>query len=206
MFSTTVLLIIGLALIFDYINGFHDAANSIATVVSTRVLSPRVAVLWAAFFNFVAFLVFPTHVSAAIAKGVALEAITYNVILSTLLGAILWNLLTWWWGLPSSSSHALMGGFAGAALSHTPSLSILDTKVFGKTLLFIVVAPMLGLLLAFLLFKLVRSVFRKSRPGVVDRLFRRGQLLSAALYSIGHGGNDAQKTMGIITLLLITAG
>jgi PiT family inorganic phosphate transporter len=206
MMSTTVFLIIALALVFDYINGFHDAANSIATVVSTRVLSPRVAVLWAAFFNFVAFLVFPTHVSAAIAKGVSMEAVTYNVILATLIGAILWNLLTWWWGLPSSSSHALMGGFAGAALSHTPDLAILDVKVFGKTLLFIVLAPTLGMFIGFLLFKLVRAVFGRWRPGRVDRLFRRGQFFSAALYSIGHGGNDAQKTMGIITLLLITAG
>ena len=204
--STTVLLIIGLALIFDYINGFHDAANSIATVVSTRVLSPRVAVLWAAFFNFVAFLVFPTHVSAAIAKGVALEAVTYNVILATLVGAIVWNLLTWWWGLPSSSSHALMGAFAGAALTHTPDLSILDAKVFGKTILFIVLAPTLGMIVGFILFKVVRALFGHMRPGKVDRIFRRGQLLSAALYSVGHGGNDAQKTMGIITLLLVTAG
>jgi inorganic phosphate transporter, PiT family len=203
--TTMVLVIIAFALVFDYINGFHDAANSIATVVSTRVLSPRVAVLWAAFFNFVAFLVFPTHVSSAIAKGVAVESVTYNVILATLIGAILWNLLTWWWGLPSSSSHALMGGFAGAALSNTPDLSILDAQVFGKTLLFIVVAPMLGLVIAFILFRLVRLIFGSWRPGKVDRFFRRGQFLSAALYSIGHGGNDAQKTMGIITLLLITA-
>jgi inorganic phosphate transporter, PiT family len=204
--STMVIVIIGVALVFDYINGFHDAANSIATVVSTRVLTPRVAVAWAAFFNFVAFLVFPTHVSAAIAKGVSLEAVTYNVILATLLGAIVWNLLTWWWGLPSSSSHALMGGFAGAALSHTPKLSILDAAVFGKTVLFIVVAPTLGLVIGFVIFRIVRKLFWNVRPGKVDRVFRRGQLLSAALYSIGHGGNDAQKTMGIITLLLITAG
>jgi PiT family inorganic phosphate transporter len=204
--TTTVWVIIGLALIFDYINGFHDAANSIATVVSTRVLSPRVAVVWAAFFNFVAFLIFPTHVSSAIAKGVALESVTYNVILATLVGAIVWNLLTWWWGLPSSSSHALMGGFAGAALSNTPHLSILDGAVFGKTILFIVLAPTLGMFFGYVLFALVRWIFGNLRPGRVDRLFRRGQLLSAALYSLGHGGNDAQKTMGIITLLLVTAG
>lgn len=204
--TTTVIIIILLALVFDYINGFHDAANSIATVVSTRVLSPRVAVLWAAFFNFVAFLVFPTHVSAAIAKGVAMESVTYNVILATLVGAIVWNLLTWWWGLPSSSSHALMGGFAGAALTNTPDFNILDAKVFGTTVLFIVVAPMLGMVIGYILFAIVRSLFGHWRPGKVDRVFRRGQLLSAALYSIGHGGNDAQKTMGIITLLLITAG
>ncbi len=204
--TTTVWLIIGFALVFDYINGFHDAANSIATVVSTRVLSPQAAVVWAAFFNFVAFLIFPSHVSAAIAKGVALESVTYNVILATLVGAIVWNLLTWRWGLPSSSSHALMGGFAGAALSNTPHLSILDPSVFGKTLLFIVAAPLLGMFFGYLLFALVRLIFGSYRPGRVDRIFRRGQLLSAALYSLGHGGNDAQKTMGIITLLLVAAG
>jgi len=204
--TPALLLTIGLALAFDFINGFHDAANSIATVVSTRVLSPRAAVAWAAAFNFVAFLVFPMHVSAAIAKGIAPEAVTQNVILATLLGAIVWNLMTWWFGLPSSSSHALMGGFAGAALSHTPDFAVLDHGVFGKTLLFIFVAPALGMMLAFLLFKLVRVIFRASRPGRVDRFFRRGQFLSAALYSLGHGGNDAQKTMGIITALLISAG
>jgi PiT family inorganic phosphate transporter len=204
--TTTVWVIIGLALIFDYINGFHDAANSIATVVSTRVLSPRVAVVWAAFFNFVAFLIFPTHVSSAIAKGVALESVTYNVIMATLIGAIVWNLLTWFWGLPSSSSHALMGGFAGAALTNTPHFGILDAAVFGKTILFIVLAPMLGMFFGYVLFALVRQLFGNWRPGRVDRVFRRGQLFSAALYSLGHGGNDAQKTMGIITLLLVTAG
>ncbi len=201
-----LLAIIALALVFDFINGFHDAANSVATVVSTRVLSPQIAVAWAAFFNFVAFLVYPTHVSASIAKGIALSAITLNVILATLLGAITWNLLTWYWGLPSSSSHALMGAFAGAALSHTPDFAILDTHVFGKTLLFIIVAPSLGMFLGFLCMSAVRLAFAGARPATVGRLFRRGQLLSAALYSLGHGGNDAQKTMGIITLLLISAG
>src|SRR5688500_14934446 len=144
---------IALALAFDIVNGFHDAANSIATVVSTRVLSPRVAVLWAAFFNFIAFLVFPTHVSAAIAKGIAMDSVTLNVIMATLVGAITWNLLTWWWGLPSSSSHALMGAFAGSALSNVPDLSILDAKVFGKTILFIVLAPTLGMVIGLLLFR-----------------------------------------------------
>lgn len=198
--------IIAAALVFDFINGFHDAANSIATVVSTRVLSPRGAVAWAAFFNFVAFLVYPSHVSAAIAKGVALSSVTHNVILATLIGAIAWNLLTWWWGLPSSSSHALMGAFAGAALAHTPDFGILDVKVFGRTLAFIVAAPMLGGVIGFAMMKLVRVLFGASRPARIDKGFRRGQLVSAALYSLGHGGNDAQKTMGIITLLLITAG
>jgi len=198
--------IIFVALVFDYINGFHDAANSIATVVSTRVLSPRAAVVWAAFFNFVAFVVFPTHVSSAIAKGVAIEVVTNNVILATLLGAILWNLITWWWGLPSSSSHALMGGFAGAALTHTPDLSVLDGKVFGKTILFIFLAPTLGMAMGYMIFSIVRSLFGSMKPGKVDRVFRRGQLVSAALYSLGHGGNDAQKTMGIITVLLVASG
>ncbi len=201
-----VVFIVLVALFFDYINGFHDAANSIATVVSTRVLSPRAAVVWAAAFNFVAFLVFPTHVSTAIAKGVAPEALTNNVILATLLGAITWNLITWWWGLPSSSSHALMGGFAGAALSHTPQLSVLDPTVFGRTVLFIVLAPTLGMVIGFAVYRLVQLLFGGFGPGKIDRGFRRGQLLSAALYSLGHGGNDAQKTMGIITALLIAAG
>lgn len=204
--TTYLIAIIGLALVFDFINGFHDAANSIATVVSTRVLSPQVAVIWAAFFNFVAFVVFPSHVSASIAKGIALSSITHNVICATLIGAVLWNLITWWFGLPSSSSHALMGAFAGAALSNTPHLSILDATVFGRTLLFIFVAPTLGLALGFLFMRLVRFLFRSSGPNLVSRLFSRGQLLSAALYSLGHGGNDAQKTMGIITVLLIAAG
>src|SRR6188474_259786 len=136
--TTYVVIIVLVALLFDYINGFHDAANSIATVVSTRVLSPRAAVVWAAFFNFVAFLVFPTHVSSAIAKGVSMDAVTNNVILATLVGAILWNLLTWWWGLPSSSSHALMGGFAGAAVTNAGRLGVLDPVIFGKTAAFIV--------------------------------------------------------------------
>ena len=204
--TTYLVIIVVAALIFDYINGFHDAANSIATVVSTRVLSPRAAVVWAAVFNFIAFKVYPSHVSASIAKGVAASSVTYNVIFATLLGAIVWNLLTWWWGLPSSSSHALMGAFAGAALTHTPDIKILDPQVFGKTLLFIVVAPMLGLVIGFSLMVAVRFLFRNRRPGQVDRIFRRGQIVSAALYSLGHGGNDAQKTMGIITLLLLTAG
>src|SRR5687768_12389305 len=132
-----VIILVFLALVFDYINGFHDAANSIATVVSTRVLHPRAAVIWAAFFNFIAFAVFPHTVASAVAKGVDLESITNNVILATLLGAITWNLVTWWWGLPSSSSHALMGAFAGAALVNTPRLSVLNAAVFGKTILFI---------------------------------------------------------------------
>jgi len=206
MMSLFVLFVIVVALAFDFVNGFHDAANSIATVVSTRVLSPRAAVVWAAFFNFVAFLVFPTTVSSAIAKGVDLEVISSTVILAALLGAITWNLITWWWGLPSSSSHALMGGFAGAALAHTPRLSVLSYETFGKTLAFIVIAPVLGMLLGGLIMRTMRALFANARPAKLDRFFRRGQLVSAALYSLGHGGNDAQKTMGIITALLMANG
>jgi PiT family inorganic phosphate transporter len=204
--TTYIVVIIFAALVFDYINGFHDAANSIATVVSTRVLHPRAAVLWAAFFNFIAFLVYPHAVASAIGKGVELESVTNNVVLATLLGAITWNLLTWWWGLPSSSSHALMGAFAGAALMHTPRLSVLNGGVFGKTILFILIAPMMGMLIGGLLMMGIRRVFRNMRPHKVDKIFRRGQLVSAALYSLGHGGNDAQKTMGIITVLLVANG
>ncbi|MEB2311244.1 MAG: inorganic phosphate transporter [Sorangiineae bacterium] len=201
-----LILIIAIALLFDYSNGFHDAANTIATVVSTRVLSPRAAVVWAASFNFLAFLVYPHNVTAAIAHGIELTSVTHNVILATLIGAITWNAITWWWGLPSSSSHALMGAFAGAALANTPRLSILNAAVFGKVVIFIVVAPMLGMVLGGLLMYLVRFIFARRRPAQVDRFFRRGQLISAGLYSLGHGGNDAQKTMGIVTLLLITSG
>jgi PiT family inorganic phosphate transporter len=203
--TTYLVIIVIAALVFDFINGFHDAANSIATIVSTRVLSPRAAVIWAAFFNFIAFLVFPATVSASIAKGVDADAITNNVIFGTLIGAISWNLITWYYGLPSSSSHALMGAFAGSALSHTPDLSVLDFGVFGKTVLFIVLAPTMGLIVGFGIMKLMRTLLRNASPGKIDKWFRRGQLLSAALYSLGHGGNDAQKTMGIITALLITA-
>jgi inorganic phosphate transporter, PiT family len=203
---TMLIATVCLALLFDFINGFHDAANSIATIVSTRVLSPRAAVVWAATFNFLAFLVFPPLVSVAIAKGISPVAVTHNVIFATLAGAVLWNLLTWYWGLPSSSSHALMGGFAGAALTNVPDMSILHAGVFTKTILFIVIAPTLGMLLAVLLYKLVRQLFGSMRPRQVNRIFRRGQFFSAALYSLGHGGNDAQKTMGIITALLIASG
>lgn len=198
--------IIGVALIFDYINGFHDAANSIATVVSTRVLSPRAAVLWAAFFNFVAFLLFEPTVAEHIAKGVEPAYITPNVLLSALLGAVVWNLVTWWWGLPSSSSHALLGGYAGAAVANAKTITVLDPVFFGRTALFIVVSPVLGCILAFVLMSLVRLIARGWTPLKVESRFRRLQLLSAAAYSIGHGGNDAQKTMGIITALLIAAG
>jgi PiT family inorganic phosphate transporter len=198
--------IIGLALAFDYINGFHDAANSIATVVSTRVLTPRAAVAWAAFFNFVAFLFFGLHVAKTIGKGtVDPQYVTLAVVTAGLLGAIVWDLLTWWWGLPSSSSHALVGGLAGAALVHAgPKALVVGGLV--KITIFIFVAPILGLVMGFLIMVATYWTFRRSPANRVGKLFRRLQLLSAAAYSLGHGGNDAQKTMGIIFVVLIAAG
>jgi len=204
--TTYVIVIILLALVFDFINGFHDAANSIATVVSTRVLSPRSAVVWAAFFNFVAFAVFEPTVARNIAKGVEPAFITANVILGALSGATVWNLLTWWWGLPSSSSHALMGGFAGAAVLNAGRISVLDAKIFGMTTAFILVSPLVGSLIGFGLMYAIRAAARDWTPWKVEGRFRRLQLLSAAAYSLGHGGNDAQKTMGIITALLVSTG
>src|SRR5436190_16588751 len=201
-----VVALIGVALLFDYINGFHDAANSIATVVSTRVLSPRLAVLWAAFFNFVAAFVFGTAVAKAIASGIIdPKQATGIVILSALLGAIVWNLLTWWWGLPSSSSHALIGGLSGAALAYS-GFDALNTKKLYPTMEFILLAPLIGLTLGGLLMILVSWIFRRVRPRTVDKTFRLGQLFSAGLYSIGHGGNDAQKTIGVILAVLMASG
>jgi PiT family inorganic phosphate transporter len=197
--------IIGLALAFDYINGFHDAANSIATVVSTRVLSPRVAVLWAAFFNFVAFLIFQTHVASNIAKGVDPAVATLTIVGAGLVGAIAWDLITWWWGLPTSSSHALLGGLAGAAIVKA-GFGSLDGPFFLKTALFIVLSPGIGLVLAVLVMRSLIYFFGSRPPGRLDRIFRKLQLVSAALYSLGHGGNDAQKTMGIIVAALAAAG
>ena len=199
---TGLFLIIALALLFDFINGFHDAANSIATVVSTRVLSPNAAVLWAAAFNFLAFMVFDTHVASNIAKGVSPEVVTLGLVASGLIGATVWDLLTWWWGLPTSSSHALLGGLAGAAIVKS-GVGALDLAFFGKTALFILVAPLLGSALGFGLMKLVTVLFGGRSHHRVDRLSRRLQLVSAAMYSLGHGGNDAQKTMGIIVAALI---
>lgn len=199
---TELVLIIALALVFDFINGFHDAANSIATVVSTRVLSPNAAVVWAAAFNFAAFLIFDTHVAGNIAKGIDASVVTLGLVAAGLVGAVVWDLLTWWWGLPTSSSHALLGGLAGAALVKAGP-SALDLGFFGKTALFILVAPLLGAALGFGLMKLVILLYGNRSQQKVDRTFRRMQLLSAALYSLGHGGNDAQKTMGIIVAALI---
>jgi PiT family inorganic phosphate transporter len=199
--------VILLALVFDFTNGFHDAANSIATVVSTRVLSPRYAVIWAAFFNFVAFLVFSTHVANTIAKDVvAQEALTVGVIFAGLVGAIAWNLLTFWLGLPTSSSHALVGGIAGAAVARD-GFDVLISEGLQTIGAFIVLSPLIGLALGLVLTITIQWLFHRSKD--VDRLnrgFRRGQLASAAAFSLGHGGNDAQKTMGIMLAVLIAAG
>jgi PiT family inorganic phosphate transporter len=199
-----VIVTIAIALIFDVINGFHDAANSIATVVSTRVLSPKYAVIWAATFNFVALWIFKLTVAKTIAKIISVDpndAHFVLVVVCGLSGAILWNLLTWWLGLPSSSSHALIGGISGAGLAYR-GFSVLNTEELVPTLEFIVLAPLIGLALGMAMMILVAWTCSRMRPRTVDRAFRRGQLLSAAAYSIGHGGSDAQKTIGVIALIL----
>jgi inorganic phosphate transporter, PiT family len=197
-----IVLIILLALAFDFTNGFHDAANSIATVVSTRVLSPRWAVAWAAFFNFIAFAVLGVHVAKTIAKGTVDPAVvTPGIVLAALLAALAWNLLTWWFGLPTSSSHALIGGFVGAAVVSDGPKAVVVAGV-AKTAAFIVISPLVGLILGALSMLAVSWIFRRSTPRGVDQLFRRLQLGSAAAFSLGHGSNDAQKTAGIITALL----
>ncbi|HSP98327.1 MAG TPA: inorganic phosphate transporter [Candidatus Dormibacteraeota bacterium] len=201
-----VVTVVAVALIFDFVNGFHDAANSIATVVSTRVLSPRYAVVWAAFFNFIAFLIFSTHVANTIGTGVVRpEVIDSGVVFAALTAAIAWDLITWWFGIPSSSSHALIGGLAGAGVAKAGT-GVLDVAGLTKIGVSIVLSPLLGLALAFLMMVLVFWIFRRATPLRVDTWFRRGQLFSAALYSLGHGGNDAQKTMGIIAVLLYANG
>jgi inorganic phosphate transporter, PiT family len=206
MLLLIVIGVITVALIFDYINGFHDAANSIATVVSTRVLSPGQAVVWAAFFNFIAAFTFGTAVAKTVGSGmIDLAAVTFGVIFSGLMGAIIWDLITWYYGLPTSSSHALIGGYAGAAIANA-GLGVIIPAGWSKTLLYIVLAPMIGLILGWLLAISIFWIFRRWAPVPVDRIFRKLQLVSAALYSLGHGGNDAQKTMGIIAGVLVTAG
>jgi inorganic phosphate transporter, PiT family len=202
----TLVFIILVALAFDFLNGFHDAANSIATVVSTRVMSPQRAVLWAAFFNFIAAFVMGTHVAKTMGKGmIDLNVVTQEVILAGLVGAISWNLFTWYYGLPVSSSHALIGGYAGAAVAKAGFGAIVAAGWI-KTLIFIVAAPLMGFSIGLLLMVTVTWVFRHWHPFKLDYLFRRLQLVSAGLYSLGHGGNDAQKTMGIITGLLVAGG
>jgi len=201
-----IIILVAIALIFDFLNGLHDAANSIATVVSTRVLSPSVAVVWAAFFNFIAFLFFGLHVAQTIGVGlIAADVVDWRVIFGALMGAISWNLITWWGGIPSSSSHALIGGLLGAGIAKAGTGAVVWSGVV-KTVGAIVWSPLLGFTLAILLWLGVAWLFLRSTPLAVDRIFRVLQMGSAALYSIGHGGNDAQKTMGIIAGLLYAEG
>jgi PiT family inorganic phosphate transporter len=204
----TVIAIVAVALIFDVINGFHDAANSIATIVSTRVLSPKLAVLWAAFFNFIAMFVFAPKVADTISKIIIIDSADSAflfVVFAGLLGAIVWDLVTWFYGLPTSSSHALIGGLTGAGLAYK-GVEIIRWHKITQTAAFIPLAPLIGLVVAFGMMIAVYWIFRKWVPHKVDWVFRRGQFVSAAMYSIGHGGNDAQKTMGIIVAILVAAG
>jgi PiT family inorganic phosphate transporter len=208
--SVTVLVYVTIvvALLFDVINGFHDAANSIATVVSTRVLSPRLAVVWATAFNFAALFVFHQGVANTIAKIIKIGSSDHAyvwVVICGLLGAIVWNLLTWWWSLPSSSSHALIGGLTGAGLAFGGP-AVLEKESLYKTLYFIILAPVIGLVLGGLIMLAMVWIFRKARPRPADRVFRIGQLFSAAAYSLGHGGNDAQKTIGVIWAVMVAGG
>jgi inorganic phosphate transporter, PiT family len=204
-FEVLVILIL-VALAFDFMNGFHDAANSIATIVSTGVLRPFQAVAWAAAFNFLAYFLFETKVAATIGKGIADPAVVdHYVIFGALVGAIAWNVITWWYGIPSSSSHALIGGLVGAAFAKVGASALVTSGLF-KIIAFIFIAPLLGMVLAMLLMLVVSWLFFRATPRRIDKWFRRAQLLSAAMYSLGHGGNDAQKTAGIIWLLLIAAG
>ncbi len=204
--TLAIISLIFLALLFDFLNGFHDAANSIATVVSTRVLSPRYAVMWAAFFNFIAFLFFGLHVAGTIGKGIVdIGVMDSYVIFATLIGACAWDIITWHYGLPTSSSHALLGGLVGAAIVKAGTASLVMAGIW-KTIVFMILSPLLGLFLGLLIGVIVYRLFAKSAPGQVDHFFRKGQLFSAACYSLGHGGNDAQKTMGIIAGLLFSSG
>ncbi|MCF8174577.1 MAG: inorganic phosphate transporter [Burkholderiaceae bacterium] len=206
MSLTVLVVLVLLALVFDFMNGFHDAANSIATVVSTGVLKPHHAVAWAAFFNVAAIAVFQLKVASTIGKGTIDPAIVdHYVIFGALIGAIAWNIITWYYGIPSSSSHALIGGLAGAAMAKAGAGSLIWSGI-GKVLAFILVAPLLGLLLGGLMMVGIAWLMNGSTPRKVDKRFRRLQLVSAALYSLGHGGNDAQKTIGIIWMLLVAAG
>lgn len=202
MISTVII-----ALVFDVINGFHDAANSIATVVSTRVLPPRLAVLWAAFFNFAAMFIFAPKVANTVSKIIKVnqnDPVFVYVVLAGLLGAIIWDLITWWLGLPTSSSHALIGGLGGAGVSYA-GWSVLRMDKLIPTLTYIPIAPTIGFVLGLIIMIVVYWIFKNKSPSKVDHIFRRGQLLSACLYSLGHGGNDAQKTMGIIVAVLVAA-
>jgi len=201
-----IVVLVALAILFDFMNGFHDAANSIATVVSTGVLKPTQAVVFAAFFNFVAIFVFHLSVAATIGKGIVQPGIVdTHVIFGALVGAIVWNLITWYYGIPSSSSHALIGGIVGAVIAKAGAGSLIASGIW-KTIAFIFVSPVLGFLLGSIMMVAVAWLFRRTTPGRVDKWFRRLQLVSAGAYSLGHGGNDAQKTIGIIWLLLLSTG
>ena len=201
-----IVIIIGIALIFYFTNGMHDAANSVSTIVSTRVLSPRQAVVWAAFFNFVAFLIFGTTVASTIGRGmINIDTVTPTVILAGLIGAICWNMITWYFGLPSSSSHALIGGYAGAAIANA-GFGVIIVSGWYKTLIFIALAPIIGIIVGYFLKVITSWLIRKQSLASVNKWSRVLQLFSAAAYSLGHGGNDAQKTMGIITSLLFAGG
>ncbi len=199
---TLLIVIIILALIFDYINGFHDAANSIATVVSTKVLTPFQAVVWAAFFNFLAYWIFNLNVADTVAKTADTMNINLVVILAGVIAAICWNLLTWWYGIPSSSSHTLIGGFAGAAVAHG-GLSVINLGIIGKVAAFIVLAPIIGMIMAYVITVIIINVCRYANPSKAEWWFKKLQLVSSALFSLGHGGNDAQKVMGIIAAAII---
>jgi inorganic phosphate transporter, PiT family len=206
MMEWSIFFLIALALVFDFLNGFHDSANAIATIVSTKVLTPRQAVIWAAFFDFIAVLFFSMHVANTVGKGIVdVSIMDSQLIFAALVGACAWDLITWYVGLPTSSSHALMGGLIGAALVKA-GVSSLIWKGILTIVAFIFISPFLGLILGLLLGIIVHWLFRKKTPAQVDHWFRKGQLFSAALYSLGHGGNDAQKTMGVIAGLLISAG
>lgn len=200
---TYLIIIVAIVLVFDFLNGFHDSANSIATVVSTKVLSPLAAVVLAAFFNFMAFLIFPLKVATTIGKGVINpDIVTLDLIAAAVLAAIIWNLLTWWWGLPSSSSHTLVGGLVGAGIAGSGLGAVVFSGVL-KIVLFIVIAPLLGMVMSFIISAIVLNISKRSTPFGIDKHFRRLQLLSASAFSLGHGGNDAQKSMGIIWVALI---
>ena len=201
-----LIIIIFLVLVFDFINGFHDAANSIATVVSTRVLSPRVAVVWAAFFNFIAFLILGLHVANTVGKGIVrTEVVDLTVIGSGLFAAIIWNLLTWWWGIPSSSSHTMVGGFVGAAIAKSGIDAIFLPEVL-KIISFIFIAPLVGIVISVIFSIIAIHICKDMNPFSVDKYFRKLQLVSSAAYSLGHGSNDAQKMMGIIFVALVSTG
>ncbi len=201
-----IAVVIILALIFDFINGFHDAANSIATVVSTKVLTPLQAVIWAAAFNFAAYWLFELKVADTIAKTVRAEHVTLGVVFSGLIAAIFWNLLTWWKGIPSSSSHTLIGGFAGAGIANAGSFDAIQYSKVMPTVYFIILAPVIGMLVAIIVHLISMNVVKRMNPSKVDKVFRRLQLVSSAAYSLGHGGNDAQKVMGIIAAAMLSQG